>query len=634
MPTIQLTGYSSETLDGLAYDLTNANGLVTNQPIFITGQNFSTNTWEFTTNVFQGFDMPLTNGLNTITLHATDLAGNVTTTNFTFTVNYSGKVNPPLTLVYWPLNGQKVCGTNFLCQGWVGDPTVSIQAELVDTNQDTNTYAANVGRDGHFWLENLPLSGGTNWLTLTVTDVASNTFTTNLIILSSDAGLNIDPVVAGQTIVTGEINASNDTVWVNGAQATNNGDGAWTAAIAPISGTGGAVEAVAIPNSDHDGNGSGGADVAGNPLSAQGQSVQSAVSSPQGIYLVSSAYQNQEDYWGNDSIEIGSGWADKAGGWMQGHSFNGSTLDTSINWPTNPWPAVVPLGVLWVTNNGQFELTTHRPASISFHYASEQVRMADPVTGSAFVESAQGALNFAAGGPLVSTAWRLYQFSGSVTIHHHPQPPDNDEVPWSIPADDEPVADARVTLGSAGRLDANGNAYALVADNSRVAVTPAVKGADDYSFPSPTVSEVTLTGLTVVSNAVQIDATKWVAVKTNDYVYVKATLSTDDTNAANQIQWSVGDAVSYDPFQRKVSKAASALIPVTATLGSTSTNLNLWIIWVVVTPRLTNSLLPGDSLNFSSWCSGNPLGPWNDVATSPPARVGYKVELVAHPNYE
>ncbi len=90
-PVIQLQGYSPEALASISYDLTNATGLVTNQQVIILGQYFDTNTLDFTTNYFQCFDVPLTNGLNIITLHATDLAGNVTTTNFTFTLDYSGR---------------------------------------------------------------------------------------------------------------------------------------------------------------------------------------------------------------------------------------------------------------------------------------------------------------------------------------------------------------------------------------------------------------------------------------------------------------------------------------------------------------------------------------------------------------
>ena len=44
----------------------------------------SSPSWDFTTNGFQAFDIGLTVGTNQITLHAQDLAGNVTTTNLSY----------------------------------------------------------------------------------------------------------------------------------------------------------------------------------------------------------------------------------------------------------------------------------------------------------------------------------------------------------------------------------------------------------------------------------------------------------------------------------------------------------------------------------------------------------------------
>ena len=66
VPMIQLTGYSPEELGGISYDLTNAVGLVTNQPVQVLNRFYDPTTHEFTTNTFQAFDIPLTNGLNII----------------------------------------------------------------------------------------------------------------------------------------------------------------------------------------------------------------------------------------------------------------------------------------------------------------------------------------------------------------------------------------------------------------------------------------------------------------------------------------------------------------------------------------------------------------------------------------
>jgi hypothetical protein len=145
---------------------------------------------KFTTNTFQAFDVPLTNGLNIITLYATDLAGNLTTLATNFTLDYTGKPAPTVQ-VNWPQNGAYLCGSNFTCNGSVSDPTATVMLQLVDTNGTTNLLNATVGRDGNFWAEYLPLSGGSNDLTITITDAAGNTVTTNLAIVQGDIGLAI-----------------------------------------------------------------------------------------------------------------------------------------------------------------------------------------------------------------------------------------------------------------------------------------------------------------------------------------------------------------------------------------------------------------------------------------------------------
>lgn len=65
---IQLTGYSTEALSGISYGISNAAGTATGQQAVITGQFYSTNTAEFTTNYFQCYDVPLASGLNVISL--------------------------------------------------------------------------------------------------------------------------------------------------------------------------------------------------------------------------------------------------------------------------------------------------------------------------------------------------------------------------------------------------------------------------------------------------------------------------------------------------------------------------------------------------------------------------------------
>lgn len=246
MPTIQLTGYSSEDLSRISYDLTNACGLVTNQQVLVLDQDYDRKTSEFTTNTFQAFEVPLTNGLNIITLHAIDRAGNVGTLTTNFTLDYSSKTNLPAVTLLWPVDGMEICGNNIVCRGQVTDPTVNVKVQLVDANGTTNSVGALVGRDGLFYANELVLADGTNHLSYTVTDVVGNVVTTNITVVTTDVPLTMNTVVAGQSLVTGTIGKPGYTIYVNGVMATIHGDGTWNATITPIGVGGGAVVVNAV----------------------------------------------------------------------------------------------------------------------------------------------------------------------------------------------------------------------------------------------------------------------------------------------------------------------------------------------------------------------------------------------------
>ena len=246
-PMIHVYGYCQDSLASISYDISNAVGVVTNQPSEITDQYYDTNACGLTTNYFECLDVPLTNGLNTITIHATDLAGDTTTTNFNFTLDYSSKTNPPLVQITWPQAGAQLSGTNFTVTGWVADPTVTITTQLVLTNGSgtnayvyTNTYIGEIDRTGNFWLENLPLQSGTNAFTITVTDAVGNTSVTNINVIQSALVLTINPVTPDSQLwqatvnLTGTISDSTYAVWVNGVKGTNNGNGTWSANNVPV----------------------------------------------------------------------------------------------------------------------------------------------------------------------------------------------------------------------------------------------------------------------------------------------------------------------------------------------------------------------------------------------------------------
>ena len=238
----------------------NAVGALTGQPAVVLSRHYDTNLGQFTTNTFQAFDLDLTVGANQITLHASDMAGNVSTSNYTYTLDYSSKTNPPVVQLYWPTNGAVISGTNFTWRGSVDDPTVTLWAQIVDSSGNTNVAPGIVERNGNFWVENLPLAAGTSSLTLTATDATgTNASTTNITVVQSSVGLSITsiPDITCQKTITvsGTIGTSGYSVWVNGVLSSQSGT-SWTANNVPVNGTGTAViQALAISTSDNNGNG-------------------------------------------------------------------------------------------------------------------------------------------------------------------------------------------------------------------------------------------------------------------------------------------------------------------------------------------------------------------------------------------
>jgi hypothetical protein len=241
-PFIQVQGYCFGTsLASLSYDLNNSAGLETNQQALVTSSLFGTNNFEYTNTAFQCFNVPMAVGTNIVTLHAADLAGNVTSTNLAYIYDPTANTNPPSFIVSWPPNGASISGTNFPVRGTINDPFASVAAQIVN-NGETNGVAGLVEQNGSFWIENVPLGAGTNYLTITATNAAGYGTVATLIVTQSSVLLTISSVTfndpaAPSATVTGALSGSG-TVLVNGVAATNNGDGTWTASYVPVGDSG------------------------------------------------------------------------------------------------------------------------------------------------------------------------------------------------------------------------------------------------------------------------------------------------------------------------------------------------------------------------------------------------------------
>ena len=246
IPLVQVQGYAGEQLAAFTFDVSNATGVVTGQQGIIMSQDFDTNRWKFTTNHFQCYDITLTPGANIVTLHATDFAGNTTTSNLLLNLDFSTRTNLPVVALTFPQDGLKVSGTNFTLDGFVDDPTATVTAQMVDTNGGTNVLSGEVERTGRFWVDNLPLGAGNNQLTLSVTDAAGNSTNLTMVVVQSAVVLTINPLADPNQLwqpavnLTGTVGDASATVTVNGTNATVaaqvNGAGTynWSAANVPV----------------------------------------------------------------------------------------------------------------------------------------------------------------------------------------------------------------------------------------------------------------------------------------------------------------------------------------------------------------------------------------------------------------
>jgi hypothetical protein len=237
LPTIQLMGYSPEPVGGLTCDLANSKGVLTGRSGFVSHQFNDILSFEFTTNWFEFPDIDLKLGTNIITLHATDKAGNVTATNFTFVLVRD--TNAPGITVAWPTNGTRIAGTNYSIDGWLSNPTAEITLSMVDPDGATNFYSGLVETTGRFWIEHLPMYPGSNTLVLTAKDTWGNSTTTNMTLIKGGLALKLDPIdpnilYRSNIRVTGTVSDPSATVFVNGVQATVHGTN-WSAENVPVS---------------------------------------------------------------------------------------------------------------------------------------------------------------------------------------------------------------------------------------------------------------------------------------------------------------------------------------------------------------------------------------------------------------
>ena len=242
-PMIQLKGFVSTDLEHpLYYQVFDQKGVVTaSGEGGVNDKYYDPILSVPTTNYFSCLDLQLSEGTNTIALHGTDSAGFSFATNFVCVFTTMGDTNPPVFSIDSPRPGQVANADSMTIRGPIDDPTAKMVGQILAKGQ-TNNIEALIERNGYFWFENLPLALGPNYVSLTATDVAGNSSSTNFVIYgANDFRVSMDPVNPDSqlwqstiAVVTGHVHPANHNVWINGIQASVKPDGTWLAKNVPV----------------------------------------------------------------------------------------------------------------------------------------------------------------------------------------------------------------------------------------------------------------------------------------------------------------------------------------------------------------------------------------------------------------
>jgi hypothetical protein len=281
-PMIQVIGFFPTEIETITYDITNAEGNNANQidwqrKGYVTGQFFDRAKFDrmtqesfknrfiprepgsemeqpesaFTTNFFQLYDIHLAKGKNRITVHVRDKNGKQYSTMRYYTLDYSSDKTPPVLTLIWPTNDTEVAGDDFTLNARVDDNNATITTIIKDAQGRVHEGYAIVERNGLVWVKSLPVSPGSNEVTVVATDAAGNSSTNRFNVGRSSVTVTMQPLEPNQlnkplVNVHGTISDATCGVKVNGVEATVHSDGTWEAREVRVSPTGTATFNVSI----------------------------------------------------------------------------------------------------------------------------------------------------------------------------------------------------------------------------------------------------------------------------------------------------------------------------------------------------------------------------------------------------
>jgi hypothetical protein len=518
-PTIQLRGYTTKPLVALRFDLTNSTGALSNQVGAVVAQSFDTSRFDATTNWFSCLDIPLAPGTNLVTLRATGRAGAVAVTNLVYVFDTNGDTTPPAIAVTWPQDGAIISGANFTVRGLLDDETAIVTAWITSTNGTTNALSGVVERSGKFWVQNLPLSSGTNWVTLTAIDAAGNSATTNLTLVRSPISLVIyqpspNDLYRMTATLTGRVSDPTYQVTVNGIQAAVDWGGSWTASDVPVNQGGTATfTAVASPPSGG-AQSADGANSMAQDASASGddacQATLDADKPPRismSAFHVKSAsdygYSSANGWYHDEKYTHNHDWTERSQGNLQnvddetdaspGTPASRDVCTTTEIWPMDTWCPQLPVQHTESCTDGHSLTNNPSPggfpgaggggynASGSWDYSTLQADGSylawtrwESYSGDQTIE-----VNLSTGGKDVAGNTSLFILSGNLF-----------EVNYSVPYV-RMVRRLRFEFGTLGPSDTNGQVYAALAEGQNLLITPAAPGVRYTQGDMPTFEKYT-----------------------------------------------------------------------------------------------------------------------------------------------
>jgi len=213
---------------------------------------------------------------------------------------------------------------------------------------------------------------------------------------------------------------------------------------------------------------------------------QATVQPPQGVFV--SGYHCYTEHWNGfwiDSLD----WQDGVGGNAKYHwDGTGDVTSDSDLWLATSWPEALPAGDETDDVEGTSTAST---APSPDAYIDERYWMGEPwmiwaagegehtyVTNQAHgltLRTADSEQKLATGGPLGSKQMNLWCISATAT---------DEDTGLPIPPE-------KISIGSFGNLDTNGNLYVVLPDNDPDVITPMIAGIFNYTFTKTVARKVT-----------------------------------------------------------------------------------------------------------------------------------------------